>query len=82
MGWIQRKQTLRSLTGVTDKEMCEAACEAQRIRDQRDRSRKQQPHELLQLRFQSFNRKLRRALRKKHEDKRCIEVERIFLVLR
>jgi len=78
MGWIQRKQTLRTLTGVTDKEMCEA----QRIRDQRDRSRKQQPHELLQLRFQSFNRKLRRALRKKHEDKRCIEVERIFLVLR
>ena len=64
MGWIQRKQVLRSLVGATDEEMREAACEAQRIRDQRNQSRKRQVYEFVQLPFESLNRKLKRAMRR------------------
>jgi len=66
MGWIQRKQVLRKLDGATDEEMREAACQAQRIRDQRNRTLKLLPYEFLQLPVESIQRKLRRVFGRKN----------------
>lgn len=64
MGWIQRKQVLRKLDSATDEEMREAACQAQRIRDQRSRTLKSLPYEFVHLPVESINRKIKRVLRR------------------
>jgi len=61
MGWIQRKQVLRKTDVATDEEMRQAACEAQRVRDQRYRTVKNLRYECLQLPIEAVTRKVKRA---------------------
>ena len=61
MGWIQRKQVLRKVDEATDEEMRQAACEAQRVRDQRSRTLKHLRYECVQLPLESVTRRMKRV---------------------
>jgi len=60
MGWIERKQLLRKGDDATDEEMRQAACEAQRIRSQREKTKKMLAFEFVHVPMESLNRKLKR----------------------
>ena len=65
MGWIQRKQVLRKTDAATDEEMRKAACEAQRVRDERYRTVKLLPFERVQLPLEMVTRGVKRVFRRK-----------------
>ena len=66
MGWIHRKQVLRKTDAATDEEMRKAACEAQRVRDERYRTVKHLRFERVQLPLESVTRGVKRVfLRRK-----------------
>jgi hypothetical protein len=62
LGWIERKQVLRRISGVSDEEMRDAACEAQAIKRQRKQTVRRMHLEKFEVASESLIRKARRRM--------------------
>jgi hypothetical protein len=62
LGWIERKQVLRRISGVSDEEMRDAACEAQAIKRQRNQTLRRIPFQFLEVASESLIRKAKRRM--------------------
>ena len=63
LGWLVRKQILRKHAEATDEEMRLAAYEAQRVRDQRNQTKKQLRYDFVYAPIEVLNRKARQFFR-------------------